>query len=60
MKRRLGILSTRWGWQADLLLFKKLMGPVSFQWDIEPYWQIRIKNLYKKTCKQEPRNISNV
>ncbi len=24
------------------------MGPVSFQWDIGPYWQIRIKNLYKR------------
>jgi hypothetical protein len=60
MKRRLSILSTRWGWQADLLLFQKLMGPVSFQWDIGPYWQIRIKNLCKKTCKEKPRNVSNV
>ncbi len=60
MKMRLGILSTRWGWQVVLLLFQKVMGLVSFQWDIGPYWQIRIKNLCKKTCKEKPRNVSNV
>jgi len=60
MKMRLGILSTRWGWHVVLLLFQKVMGLVSFQWDIGPCWQIRIENLCKKTCKEEPRNVSNV
>jgi hypothetical protein len=30
MYMRLGIVSTRWGWRVVLLLFQKVMGPVSF------------------------------
>jgi hypothetical protein len=52
MKMRLGILFTRWGWRVVFLLFQKVMGPVSFQWHIGPYWQIRIKNLCKRHAKK--------
>jgi len=40
---------------SSFVIISKSHGPVSFEWDIGPYWQIRIKNLCKKTCKEERR-----
>jgi hypothetical protein len=43
----------------DLSLFHKVIGIVFFQWHIGPYWQTRIKNLSKVTCKKKQRNVTN-
>ncbi len=40
---------------SSFVIMSKSHGPISFEWDIGPYWQIRIKNFCKRTCKEEPR-----